>query len=378
MKIKILLSLSLAFFINAEAKTISPPEDPQPSIQIALLLDTSSSMSGLINQAKTQLWKVVNGFTDAECDGMNPHVEVALYEYGNNALSVETNYIRLVQPFTRDLDEVSKKLFSLTTGGGEEYCGATIQRALADLQWNSHPKAYKTIFIAGNEPFTQGPVNAHKACRDGMQKGILVNTIHCGTREEGIVGQWNDGAALAGGQYLTINKDKAVNHIKAPQDAKISDLNKKLNDTYIPYGVHGESGKLKQLEADSHAEAYASSGAALQRSNTKITQNYCNSAWDLVDAVEHNQLKPETLTKQQLPEEFRDLNDAQLNAKIKEITDKRSEIQTSIKQLNAQRLTYISKNQAKKKDGEQATLDQAIVQTTRQQAQKLGYQFTKK
>jgi len=30
------------------------------SIQLALLLDTSNSMDGLIDQAKSQLWKIVN------------------------------------------------------------------------------------------------------------------------------------------------------------------------------------------------------------------------------------------------------------------------------------------------------------------------------
>jgi hypothetical protein len=37
-------------------------------IQIAILLDTSSSMDGLIDQAKTQLWKVVNTFIEAKHD----------------------------------------------------------------------------------------------------------------------------------------------------------------------------------------------------------------------------------------------------------------------------------------------------------------------
>jgi len=30
-----------------------------PTVQLALLLDTSNSMDGLIDQAKTQLWKIV-------------------------------------------------------------------------------------------------------------------------------------------------------------------------------------------------------------------------------------------------------------------------------------------------------------------------------
>ena len=57
-----------------------------PSVQIALLLDTSNSMDGLIEQAKSQLWSVVNEFIRAKRDGRPPALEVALYEYGNDSL----------------------------------------------------------------------------------------------------------------------------------------------------------------------------------------------------------------------------------------------------------------------------------------------------
>ena len=104
--------------------------DNEALVQIAILLDTSSSMDGLIEQAKSQLWKIVNEFNDAKQGDKTPVVQVALYEYGNTNLSIGTNYIRQVLPFTRDLDQVSEQLFKLTTNGGDEYCGAVIREAL--------------------------------------------------------------------------------------------------------------------------------------------------------------------------------------------------------------------------------------------------------
>src|SRR6218665_659343 len=89
--------------LAAFALPVSAKEDPKPGtdprpdqnkVQIAILLDTSSSMDGLIDQAKSQLWKVVNAFTAAKRDGQTPFVEVALYEYGNSGLSVANQYIR--------------------------------------------------------------------------------------------------------------------------------------------------------------------------------------------------------------------------------------------------------------------------------------------
>jgi hypothetical protein len=55
-------------------------------IQLAILLDTSNSMDGLIEQAKSQLWKVVNELARSKRAGKHPRLEVALFEYGNDGL----------------------------------------------------------------------------------------------------------------------------------------------------------------------------------------------------------------------------------------------------------------------------------------------------
>ena len=58
----------------------------KPLVQIAILLDTSGSMSGLINQARTELWAMVNEFIFATRNGLEPEVQVSLYEYGKSSL----------------------------------------------------------------------------------------------------------------------------------------------------------------------------------------------------------------------------------------------------------------------------------------------------
>ena len=108
-------------------------------VKIALLLDTSNSMDGLINQAKAQLWDIVNEFTHAKCgNDTRPMLQIALYEYGNDNLSSREGYICQVLGFSDDLDEISEKLFSLTTNGGEEYCGEVIQTSLKQLDWGKN------------------------------------------------------------------------------------------------------------------------------------------------------------------------------------------------------------------------------------------------
>src|SRR5215204_3864192 len=117
--------------------------EERPLVQLAILLDTSNSMDGLIAQAKTQLWQIVNEFIGAKQDGKAPKVEVALYEYGNDGLSKEKGYVRQVAPLTVDLDKISESLFALKTNGGSEYCGWVIRDAVKDLAWNPSAKVYK-------------------------------------------------------------------------------------------------------------------------------------------------------------------------------------------------------------------------------------------
>jgi len=357
----------------------TPPVDPpavKNRVQVALLLDTSNSMDGLIDQAKTQLWKVVNTFTDARRDGEAPQVEVALYEYGNNNLSVENQWVRQVQPLTRDLDSLSKSLFALKTNGGDEYCGAVIQRSLADLKWDESKDTYKVIFIAGNEPFTQGSVDARKACRDAAEKGVVVNTIHCGNREEGMSGSWHDGAALAGGKFMVINQDRPVVSIPAPQDKPIAELSERLNQTYLGYGKDGASGAAKQEEADKNAFSHAKEGAHVQRAVTKASANYSNATWDLVDAAKAKKVDVTTLPADQLPPAMRDLKPEERAAFIEKAAKERASIQEKIVTLNREREAFVAEEMKKRaQETGEKTLDQALVETTREQATARGYKF---
>lgn len=376
MKRNILIATLAATFTLA-AKTPPPPTDtPVDKVQIALLLDTSNSMDGLIDQAKTQLWKVVNTFTGARRDGRVPYVEVSLYEYGNNGLHIGNHWIRQVEPLTRDLDEISRELFALRTNGGDEYCGAVIQRALADLSWDPSPLTYKAVFIAGNEPFTQGPVDARQACRDAMAKGVVVNTIHCGGRDEGVAGSWHDGAALAGGKFLSIDQDRAVVHIDAPQDKEIAALGIELNRTYLGYGKQWQAAAEKQALADKDATAHAASGAAVQRALTKASFNYCNTSWDLVDAVREKTVKLADISAEELPEAMRGMSPAEREAHVGVIASRRAELQEKIRRLNLLREAHVAEKarELAEKSGEK-TLDLAIVETVKTQAAACGYAF---
>jgi len=339
-------------------------------IQLAILLDTSNSMDGLIGQAKSQLWKVVNELARARRNGKAPVLEVALFEYGNDGLSGSEGYLRMVSDLTTDLDRISEELFQLTTDGGSEYCGMVIDRAAEKLSWSRAKDVLKVIYIAGNEPFTQGPVPYAASCARAIKKGIVVNTIFCGSFDEGVATFWKDGADRADGRYMSIDQDEVVVAIDTPYDKDIVSFGNELNRTYIGYGSKGEALKSRQEAQDTNAASMGQE-ATVQRSVAKAQGAYSNSGWDLVDAVTSRQVSLGALKDEELPPEMRKMTLAQKEQYVRELTNKRTELRSKINMVNEKRRAWLAF--ATKNTAEKSTLDAAILSSVREQAQRLGF-----
>lgn len=312
------------------------------TIQIALLLDTSGSMNGLIDQAKTQLWNLVNKMTYAHCNEVQANIEIALYEYGNSSIAEQQDYLRQIVPFSTDLDQISKELFALDTNGGDEYCGATISHATKNLEWRDGQQDLKMIFIAGNESFLQGNTSMDAVMGAAAQKDITVNTIFCGDAQTGISLKWKNGAQLGKGEYTVINHNQQTHYVSTPYDDQILQLNTQLNGTYMAYGVQGQSKSIQQSEIDSQT-AGVSVTANVNRSIVKSKSVYKNAEWDLIDAAEDEEML-ETLivaNKKTLAPAMKDKSVKE----IKEITlakkAERAQVQKSILELNEKREAYM-------------------------------------
>lgn len=341
-------------------------------IQVALLLDTSNSMDGLIDQAKSRLWNIVNTLTTLKYNGQSPQVEIALYEYGNDGIRDE-NYIRQVTPLTQDLDLVSEKLFALRTNGGSEYCGAVIRDASNNLNWDGNEKSMKLIYIAGNEPFDQGRINYKEVTSKAKDKNIYTNTIFCGSREEGIRSFWQNGAVTGGGKYFNIDSDKKVIYIETPYDIRISECNAKLNDTYIYYGNRGSEYKLKQIAQDKNAEVQSVSNL-VERTVSKSKKNaYKNEHWDLVDRAEKDAGFIASVKESELPEELKGKSKEDLKKAIATKSAERERIQKEIEDLSKKRQTYIDGEMKKRGTDDADDLGKAIESSIVELAKKNGY-----
>lgn len=363
-----LLVILASFSLPLPAVAADPGKEDKKdqTIMLALLLDTSNSMDGLIDQAKSQLWKIVNELSSAKCDdGNRPQIRIALYEYGNDRLPASEGYIRQVSPLTDDLDEISERLFGLRTNGGNEFCGHVIRTALRQLDWSSSKSDLKMIFIAGNEPFTQGEVPYRAACELALEKDVVVNTIFCGDYEEGVRTAWKRGADITGGSYMSIEHSRRTVFVPTPYDDDIDRCNDRLNDTYIYYGRSGALKKEMQLSQDRNAESISESNKA-ERAISKSSHAYKNSSWDLVDAVKDNEKVIAETGEEHLPEEMRSMTIEQRKAYVMQKAGERKKIQEEIQKLSAKRQKYIEEHSH---TGESAAmLDDVMLKAVRKQA----------
>lgn len=322
--------------------------DENSKIQVALLLDTSNSMDGLIEQAKSRLWNIINTLTTLKYNGKTPDIEIGLYEYGNDGLSSQSNYIRQVAPLTTDLDLISEKLFSLRTNGGSEYCGAVISDATKQLTWSKSNNNMKLIYIAGNEAFNQGGVNYKEAISDAMRNDIYINTIFCGNQQEGINSFWKDGADVGKGKYFNIDSNQAVQYIVTPYDVRISECNVRINDTYISYGTKGYEKKMNQATQDQNAQGVSAANYA-ERAVSKSKAVYKNDSWDLVDKMKDDKEVITKLKKEELPAELQNKTKEEIKIYVDKKTKEREIIQKEISELGKKRQAYIDEEMKKTK-----------------------------
>jgi hypothetical protein len=361
-----------ALTLGLQSKTFPAPAAPR--IQLAILLDTSGSMDGLIDQARTRIWRIVSELATAKRNGRSARLQVALYEYGQDGIPAAQGYLRRIVPLSEDLDRVSEELFKLRTNGGQEYCGQVIQSAVRGLEWSASSGDLKMIVIAGNEPFSQGATDYRASCREAIARGIIVNTIFCGDSREGLRGDWKAGADLAVGQYLAINADQAPPPVSAPQDAEIARLGQELNRTYIAYGSEGAGGKTRQKEQDLNAAAMSGEVLA-QRTAAKAAPQYDNSSWDLVDAKKSGRVKLEELSEAELPPEMKGMPAKERGEYVAAMQARREALQKRISALNGERERFVC--DAMKDRPAAATLDEAILRALRRQAAGKGLTFGK-
>lgn len=358
--------------LSADVVEVSIPAPTNPVVEIAICLDTSGSMDGLIESAKQKLWAIVNEFVFAD---PQPRLRVALYTYGNDGHSPEMGWVKLETPLTEDLDLVSMQLFAQSTNGGTELVGRVVRAATTELEWSPDPSALRLIVVAGNETADQDrAVPFAEACRAAIGRDIMVNAIYCGPPTHVDCESWRQVARLADGQFATIDHNNGTVALATPFDVQLSTLSADLNGTYLAYGTRGEWFGANQVVQDLNAAGQNADSAA-SRAFCKANGLYNNPHWDLVDALKEKKVVLADVPVEELPEGMRAMTLAQRESHVALMGEQRAKVQARINDLAGQRQLFIEKELKAQQLDDSNSFDGAFRKALRGQARARGYRF---
>lgn len=264
--------------------TPTPVSSPSPSIQhtpvdsdiqMALILDTSSSMDGLILQAREQILEIVADLQRSET-GEQKTIALALYRYGTDKVSSDDGFTECLVPLTTDYNHIVSALDRLQAGGQNEYPPFAISRAVSELAWNSSPNVPKVIVIVGNETFSDGPVDTQTAISEAHSKKIKVLPIYCvgAQASRSAFSGWKRASYLAGTDLETIDPNQAVANLDRPA----TDMTPiQMPNRPIPHQTVTDRGpypKKTGYEMVGSAKPQADFSTGMRRGVKGVLQNY--------------------------------------------------------------------------------------------------------
>ena len=328
----------------------------RPVLDVVFVLDTTSSMGGLIEGAKQKIWSIASRMAAGK---PTPKVRVGLVAYRDQGDA----YVTQVHPLSEDLDSVYKTLMSFQAQGGGDGPEA-VQDGLSDavnkMQWSDAKKVAKMIFVVGDAPaHEQDRVKLNAAAKQAINKGIVVNTIRCGM--DNTAGQqFTEVAKLADGTFDSINQTGGVVAVATPFDADLAKLNAELMDTTIYAGRREAmaAGEARKVEAKAMAPAAAADRASYgsKAGGGASTRGDSFGAVDLAAAPE----KARDMKDDELPAEMQKMNKEERVQFAQKQKAKRQEIEGRIAELAKKRDAFVAKETAGKKDSFDARVFESV------------------
>jgi Mg-chelatase subunit ChlD len=363
------------------AGTAPPPRDivaplAAKRVEVVFVLDTTGSMSGLIHAAQEKIWSIASTLAQAR---QTPEISVGLVAYRDRGDAYVTQTIDL----NRDLDSMYAKLMDFRADGGgdgPEAVNEALEAAIHRMSWSQDPNTYKVVFLVGDAPphmDYQDDVKYPQIVAAAVAKGIVVNTIQCGSMSD-TVAPWRHIASLGSGRYFTVEQAGSAVAIETPFDAQIATLSAELDATRLYYGTREEQAAMAaKVDSTSRLNEEASIAARARRGAFNVSASGASNflgEQELIADVESGRVDVATLPAAELPPTVAALPAEQRRAAVLETATKREELQKQIAALAAERDAYIE-TEVEAAGGADSSLDQLIYDAVREQAAPLGLDY---
>jgi hypothetical protein len=344
---------------------VTSAEGARPRIEVVFVLDTTGSMSGLIQGAKDKIWSIARHIVSAK---PAPDVKIGLVAFRD----IGDAYVTRAHGLTADLDQVFEHLMAFRAeGGGDtpEHVSRALHDAVHGMQWS--PSAMKMIFLVGDAPphtdYKDG-YDYRAILKEAQRREIRVHAIRAGSNAETQVA-WREIAKLGRGTYASIAQSGGVIATATPHDAELAELGARLGRTAIVVGddrvrtrVSGKMLRAASAPAPAAADRagyYATSGAALDEA-------------DVLEGAAAGAVDVEALKPQQLPAEMRAMTAEEKKAHVKTKKAEREAIMKQMSEVSAKRDAYL-RDQAKGRRGD--AFDEVVTEAISEQGKAYGLAY---
>jgi len=372
---------SVMFYPQLMAKNIQidPPIQQhitaRPKIDVVFVLDTTGSMSGLIQTAKEKIWSIATTMASAQ---QAPEIRVGLVAYRDRGDA----YVTRVVDLSADLDSVYGTLMDFQAqggGDGPESVNKALYDAVHNMSWSPQDQAYQVVFLVGDAPphMDYNEVRYPEIVAAAREKGIVVNTIQCGDLPV-TVEPWTQIAALSQGEFFQVEQAGSAVAINTPFDEEIAKLSAQLDDTRLYYGTDEQREKMKEKVAATdkiHAGLSVASRARRAEFNASIggRANLLGEN-ELVAAIVDGDVALDELEEDALPEPLKAMAPAEQEAFVAELSQKREDLQRQIRALSEDRSGYLAKK-VDEAGGMKSSLDQKLYDAVKEQAREEGLEY---
>jgi len=358
--------------------TNQPISNQRPKVEVVFVLDTTGSMSGLIQAAKEKIWSIATTMASAQ---PAPEIRMGLVAYRDRGDA----YITQVVDLSSDLDLVYAALMEFQADGGgdgPESVNQALREAVENMHWSQDGQVYKTVFLVGDAPphtDYQSEMQYPQILQNASQRGIIVNTVQCGQWRE-TQQTWQQIASLGKGEYFQVDQAGSAVAIATPFDKKMAELSEKLDKTRLYYGSEEEKAEKRKKQAAAeklHAEASMESRArrAAFNASTSGKTNLIGEG-ELVDDVASGRVDLDKVEQKALPGAMQAMSPAEQKTIVNETAARRQELQKEIADLAEKRDEFL-KQKVEEVGGAKGSLDHQLYNAVREQAAKKGLKYEK-
>jgi Mg-chelatase subunit ChlD len=347
------------------------------SIEVVFVLDTTGSMSGLIQTAKEKIWSIASTMAQAD---QAPEIRMGLVAYRDRGDA----YVTRVVDLSADLDTMYATLmeFSADGGGdGPESVNLALADAVERISWSQDTSSYRVVFLVGDAPPHMDYADEARypeILAGAAQRGIIVNTIQCGEMPQAAQA-WADIARLGNGSYLQVAQAGNGVASATPFDTDIAALSAELDGTRLYYGSPAAlAAAAVKVAATDKLHELASPESRARRAAFNATASGSANLFgehELVDDIEHGRIDLNTIENDELPASLQSPDADQQQAVVADLIEKREELKKRIQALGGLRDTFLTE-QVEAAGGVAGSLDQQIFDVVREQAAAKGLDYS--